>query len=98
MKHMTSDMSTLNPSIYVQSWLVPPRVKSRRGGVANQVWDSAQDGVGDQIHIDYDGEYGSAAHASRAQPQPNPVHSAERFTPVSWVMPCPASLWRAKAE
>ena len=24
-----------------------------------QVWDSVQDGVGDTIHIDYDGEYGS---------------------------------------
>ena len=22
-----------------------------------QVWDSVQDGVGDTIHIDYDGEY-----------------------------------------
>ena len=24
-----------------------------------QVWDSAQEGAGDTIHIDYDGEYGS---------------------------------------
>ena len=24
-----------------------------------QVWDSVQGGVGDTIHIDYDGEYGS---------------------------------------
>ena len=23
------------------------------------MWDSVQDGVGDTIHIDYDGEYGS---------------------------------------
>ena len=32
---------------------VPPRVKTM--AAAWQVWDSVQEGVGDTIHIDYDG-------------------------------------------
>ena len=44
-------------STYVQSELVPPRVKTM--AAAWQVWDSVQEGAGETIHIDYDGEYGS---------------------------------------
>ena len=50
------NMSTLYQ--HLRSELVPPRVKTM--AAAWQVWDSVQDGVGDTIHIDYDGEYGSA--------------------------------------
>ena len=42
---------------HLRSELVPPRVESL--AAAWQVWDSVQEGVGDTIHIDYDGEYGS---------------------------------------
>ena len=49
------NMSTLYQ--HLRSELVPPRVKTM--AAAWQVWDSVQDGVGDTIHIDYDGEYGS---------------------------------------
>ena len=49
------NMSTLYQ--HLRSELVPPRVKTM--AAAWQVWDSAQEGVGDTIHIDYDGEYGS---------------------------------------
>ena len=42
---------------HLRSELVPPRVKTM--AAAWQVWDSAQEGAGDTIHIDYDGEYGS---------------------------------------
>ena len=48
-------MSTLYQ--HLRSELVPPRVKTM--AAEWQVWDSAQEGVGDTIHIDYDGEYGS---------------------------------------
>ena len=47
------NMSTLYQ--HLRSELVPPRVKTM--AAAWQVWDSVQDGVGDTIHIDYDGEY-----------------------------------------
>ena len=46
------------PTFLLRSELVPPRVKTM-AAAAWQVWDSVQDGVGDTIHIDYDGEYGS---------------------------------------
>ena len=49
------NMSTLYQ--HLRSELVPPRVKTM--AAAWQVWDSVQDGVGDTIHIEYDGEYGS---------------------------------------
>ena len=49
------NMSTLYQ--HLRSELVPPRVKTM--AAAWQVWDSAQEGAGDTIHIDYDGEYGS---------------------------------------
>ena len=49
------NMSTLYQ--HLRSELVPPRVKTM--AAAWQLWDSVQDGVGDTIHIDYDGEYGS---------------------------------------
>ena len=49
------NMSTLYQ--HLRSELVPPRMKTM--AAAWQVWDSVQDGVGDTIHIDYDGEYGS---------------------------------------
>ena len=53
------NMNTLVPTntYPVRSELVPPRVKTM--AAAWQVWDSAQEGVGDTIHIDYDGEDGS---------------------------------------
>ena len=38
---------------HLRSELVPPRVKTM--AAAWQVWDSVQEGVGDTIHIDYDG-------------------------------------------
>ena len=37
--------------------MVPNRVKSLAAGW--QLWDSTHEGVGDHIHIEYDGEYGS---------------------------------------
>ena len=49
------NMSTLYQ--HLRSELVPPRVKTM--AAAWQLWDSVLDGVGDTIHIDYDGEYGS---------------------------------------
>ena len=53
-KAAMKNMSTLYQHLPVQSW---PRVKTM--AAAWQVWDSVQGGVGDTIHIDYDGEYGS---------------------------------------
>ena len=49
------NMSTLYQ--HLRSELVPPRVKTM--AAAWQVWDSVQEGAGETIHIDYDGEYGS---------------------------------------
>ena len=54
-KAAMKNMSTLYQ--HLRSELVPPRVKTM--AAAWQLWDSVQDGVGDTIHIDYDGEYGS---------------------------------------
>ena len=54
-KAAMKNMSTLYQ--HLRSELVPPRVKTM--AAAWQVWDSVQGGVGDTIHIDYDGEYGS---------------------------------------
>ena len=57
MKNMSTVCSTV-PSKHQRSELVPPaRVKTM--AAAWQVWDSVQEGAGDTIHIDYDGEYGS---------------------------------------
>lgn len=43
---------------HLRSELVgPPTCEIASWWRGKQVWDSAQDGVGDQIHIDYDGEY-----------------------------------------
>ena len=49
------NMSTLYQ--HLRAELVPPRVKML--AAAWQVWDSAQEGAGYTIHIDYDGDYGS---------------------------------------
>ena len=49
------NMSTLYQ--HLRAELVPPRVRTL--AAAWQVWDSAQEGAGDTIHIDYDGKYGS---------------------------------------
>ena len=49
------NMSTLFQ--HLRAELVPPRVRTL--AAAWQVWDSAQEGAGDTIHIDYDGDYGS---------------------------------------
>ena len=43
--------------IHVRAGSVPPRVKTLAADW--QEWNSAQEGAGDTIHIDYDGEYGS---------------------------------------
>ena len=56
MKNMSTLYQHLQP--YVQSWS-PPVARVKTMAAAWQVWDSVQDGVGDTIHIDYDGEYGS---------------------------------------
>ena len=55
MKNMSTLFVPTNQ--HLRSELVPPRVKTM--AAEWQVWDSAQEGVGDTIHIDYDGEYGS---------------------------------------
>ena len=47
------NMSTLYQ--HLRAELVPPRVRTL--AAAWQVWDSAQEGAGDTIHIDYDGDY-----------------------------------------
>ena len=49
------NMSTLYQ--HLRSELVPPRVKTM--AAAWQGWHSVQEGAGETIHIDYDGEYGS---------------------------------------
>ena len=49
------NMSTLYQ--HLRAELVPPRVRTL--AAAWQVWDSAQEGAGDTIHIDYDSDYGS---------------------------------------
>ena len=54
-KAVMKNMSTLYQ--HLRSELVPPRVKTL--AEAWQVWDSVREGVGDTIHISYDGEYGS---------------------------------------
>ena len=82
------NMSTLYQHL-LRSELVPPRVKTM--AAAWQVWDSVQDDVGDTIHIDYDGEYGServlivsgratvVPHTHRAQPAASSQHAVCRI-------------------
>lgn len=52
-------MKNMSTPLYqhVRSDSVPPRIKTL--AVGWQVWDFAQEGSGDKIHIDYDGDYGS---------------------------------------
>ena len=52
-------MKNMSTPLYqhVRSDSVPPRIKALAAGW--QVWDFAQEGSGDTIHIDYDGDYGS---------------------------------------
>ena len=56
---MKNMMSTLHQRTHLRAELVPPApCQNSRGGVAS-VWDSAQEGAGDTIHIDYNSDYGS---------------------------------------
>ena len=52
-------MKNMSTPLYqhVRSDSVPPRIKALAAGW--QVWDFAQEGSDDTIHIDYDGDYGS---------------------------------------
>ena len=54
-----ASMKNMSTPLYqhVRSDSVPPRIKALAAGW--QVWDFAQEGSGDTIHIDYDGDYGS---------------------------------------
>ena len=52
MKNMTAPLYQ-----HIRSELVPPRLKTLAEGW--QEWNSAHEGAGDTIHIDYDGDYGS---------------------------------------
>ena len=54
-----ASMKNMSTPLYqhVRSDSVPPRIEALAAGW--QVWDFAQEGSGDTIHIDYDGDYGS---------------------------------------
>ena len=54
MKNMTPRPPFTSTYVQIRS---PPRIKALAAGW--QVWDFAQEGSGDTIHIDYDGDYGS---------------------------------------
>jgi hypothetical protein len=51
MKNSTLYRQYQHLELYVQSWS-PPRVKTKRGGVASVGFGAGRRGVGDTIHID----------------------------------------------
>ena len=81
------NMSTLYQ--HLRAELAPhPPCHNSRGGVAS-VWDSAQKGAGDTIHIDYDSDYGSERvfisrdvplSSPTTDPLPSPWHPVTPFT------------------